>query len=371
MTDEGKSPLLRTLPSDLLGAVLKLLDEADLPCARFACRAFRDHSSPAQKMKDFLRTRALAVFACERMAGFIIDEDVQGWSMLTIAASVGCVGVLAELVDNRQCGYIAEACAAAVGHVEVLRYAHEHGCPWESGTCDMAAEGENLEVLRDAHEHGCKWDSDLCKYAAEEGHLEVLRYAHEHGCEWDSDTCKYAAQGGHLEVLRYAHEHGCPWSEQTTARAARGGHLEVLRYALECGCPLAWDILETAVHYGHAEMSMSRRRALDGGKKGGSKNLAAAAACQARQAVGMGKYASRVLDEEVEADIVTVCNRETSKQRMAKMRADRRRTAAANVVAPAAAALPSGTRCAFLDLVAAQAGCDDEDSDGDKEKEGR
>ena len=39
----------------------------------------------------------------------------------------------------------------------------------------------------------------------------MLRYAHEHGCEWESDTCASAALGGHVEVLRYANEHGCPW----------------------------------------------------------------------------------------------------------------------------------------------------------------
>ncbi|KAJ1627475.1 hypothetical protein T492DRAFT_909244 [Pavlovales sp. CCMP2436] len=46
---------------------------------------------------------------------------------------------------------------------------------------------------------------------------------------------------------------------------------------------------------------------------------------------------------DVEADIVTVRNRETSKQRMAKMRAKWKREAATNVAAPAAAALLSGT----------------------------
>ena len=39
----------------------------------------------------------------------------------------------------------------------------------------------------------------------------MLRYAHEHGCPWDEFTFMHAAEGGHLEVLRYAHEHGCPW----------------------------------------------------------------------------------------------------------------------------------------------------------------
>ena len=46
-----------------------------------------------------------------------------------------------------------------------------------------------------------------------------LRYAHEHGGPWDEVTCERAAEGGqhHLEVLRYAHEQGCPWDEGTSA----------------------------------------------------------------------------------------------------------------------------------------------------------
>jgi hypothetical protein len=56
--------LLRALSGDLLRAVAAHLDDADLSCARLVCKAFRDHSSPAQEMlrEDFLRTRALAVF---------------------------------------------------------------------------------------------------------------------------------------------------------------------------------------------------------------------------------------------------------------------------------------------------------------------
>ncbi|KAJ1630273.1 hypothetical protein T492DRAFT_872023 [Pavlovales sp. CCMP2436] len=47
-----------------------------------------------------------------------------------------------------------------------------------------------------------------------------------------------------------------------------------------------------------AEQAMSRRRALDGGKKGGSKNLKAAAARLARQAAGVSKYAPSELEAE-------------------------------------------------------------------------
>jgi hypothetical protein len=195
------SPLLSALDGDTLRAIMQLLGDADLTCFRLVCRAFRDHSSPALKKcrGDFLRTRALAVFACARMPGFVTGMP----RMLTLAASVGCVGVLEELVDIRQCALAAAACEAAAkgGHLDALAWLHSRGCPW-GVTCYRAAQGGHLEVLQYAHEHGCPWDGSTCSGAAEGGHLEVLRYAHEQGCPWGSRVCYNAAVGGHLEVLR-------------------------------------------------------------------------------------------------------------------------------------------------------------------------
>jgi len=57
--------------------------------------------------------------------------------------------------------------------------------------------------------------------AAKGGHLEVLKWARENGCPWDEWTCAYAAEGGHLEVLKWARENGCPWDEDDVR--VRGG----------------------------------------------------------------------------------------------------------------------------------------------------
>ncbi|CAN0461067.1 unnamed protein product, partial [Hapterophycus canaliculatus] len=45
--------------------------------------------------------------------------------------------------------------------------------------------------------------------AAERGHLEVLKWARENGCPWDRMTCVHAARGEHLEVLAWARANGC------------------------------------------------------------------------------------------------------------------------------------------------------------------
>mmetsp|Transcript_38717 Transcript_38717/g.95728 ORF Transcript_38717/g.95728 Transcript_38717/m.95728 type:complete len:106 (+) Transcript_38717:379-696(+) len=76
---------------------------------------------------------------------------------LSLAASVGCVDVLEELVDNRQCVLTAWACRAAAtkGQLGALTWLRSRNCPWDFSTCNAAAYGGHLEVLRYAHEHGC------------------------------------------------------------------------------------------------------------------------------------------------------------------------------------------------------------------------
>ena len=66
------------------------------------------------------------------------------------------------------------------------------------------------------------WDV-ICAFAAFGGHVDVLDWARDRGCPWDEETCASAAEGGHLDVLRWARAKGCPWDEQTTM-AEEYGH---------------------------------------------------------------------------------------------------------------------------------------------------
>ena len=209
-------PLLFALVGDPLRAIARLLPDEDRFRMRLACATMRDHADPADAPVGrvaFLRTRALATYACDALHDFMLVDKPR---MLALAATVGCVGVLAELMDVRGCtGSLdpdARVCRAAASHgrLEALCWLRERGCPWRASVCSAAARGGHLEVLRYLHEHGCPRDAETCWAAAEGGHLEVLRYAHEHGCPWDAHTCWAAADGGHVEVLRYAREHGCP-----------------------------------------------------------------------------------------------------------------------------------------------------------------
>ena len=87
--------------------------------------------------------------------------------------------------------------AAKIGHLNILKWSRENGCPWCKATCWA------LEVLQLAREYGCDWDESVCAFAAYHGHLNILQWARENNCPWNSDTCAKAARSGHFD---------CYWS---------------------------------------------------------------------------------------------------------------------------------------------------------------
>ena len=51
----------------------------------------------------------------------------------------------------------------------------------------------------DRRQHG----GEQAHWARKNGHLDCLKYLHEHGCPWDEGTCLAAAKNGHLNCLNY------------------------------------------------------------------------------------------------------------------------------------------------------------------------
>ena len=117
--------------------------------------------------------------------------------------------------------------AVMKGYLSTLKHMHSRGrLSRKKDLCEDAARGGHLEVLRWAREKGCPWNSLTCSRAARGGHLEVLKWARENGCSWNEETCANAVEDGHLEVLKWARENGCPWDERTRKLAASEGYVE-------------------------------------------------------------------------------------------------------------------------------------------------
>jgi hypothetical protein len=85
------------------------------------------------------------------------------------------------------------------------------------------------------HEHGKPWDVTSCTGAARGGYLNVLRYLHEQGCPYNGVVaCNAAARGGHIDTLRYMHERDWPWDAVTACEmAAVSGSVDIIKYIVE------------------------------------------------------------------------------------------------------------------------------------------
>jgi hypothetical protein len=85
---------------------------------------------------------------------------------------------------------------------------------WGDRTCAVAA---NLDILMWARENGCEWNSQTFVVSARRGNLKTLTYALENGCKWTSE----ATEAGHLHVLKWVEERGLEWEPMKCLEAAR------------------------------------------------------------------------------------------------------------------------------------------------------
>ena len=68
-----------------------------------------------------------------------------------------------------------------------------------------------------------------CLEAARNGHVALLHWASERGCPFDEKTCLEAARNGHFAALRSAREAGCPWDAKACFEAAKP-HFAMLKW---------------------------------------------------------------------------------------------------------------------------------------------
>jgi hypothetical protein len=149
---------------------------------------------------------------------------------------------------------LTEVCSQAAkgGHLHVLQHVRSVAAPigpfpWDGRTLHDAALGGFLEVVQWAYENGCRWNSseeaqEICAAAAYSGSLDLLQYLRSLECPWSRTTCHAAALGGQLEVLRWADGQSCAWNLGTiTYCAAAAGAPHVIEWARSQGHDNEWD----------------------------------------------------------------------------------------------------------------------------------
>ncbi|ETO58834.1 hypothetical protein F444_22781, partial [Phytophthora nicotianae P1976] len=155
--------------------------------------------------------------------------------------------------------------AAANGHLEMIKWLHQHQAWCTKQAMNRAAGNGHLEIVQFLNEHrseGCT--TDAMDLAASNGHLDMVKWLHENrpeGCTpFAMDS---AAKNGLFAVLRWLHNNrseGC--SAHAVDNAASAGRLDIVRWLHEHyaeGCTRA--AMTDAVANGHLDVARWLQRA--------------------------------------------------------------------------------------------------------------
>jgi hypothetical protein len=179
-------------------------------------KSLRDHHAAVKfESKTFLRAMCESTSLCQwaREQGCPWDE--------TLCAAAAAGGNLATLKWAR--GDVAAGAAAASVAQGLNQDPSIHLGGGEDSTGGASADISTPLTVR-----VCAWDARTAAAAAGGGHLEVLQWACNSGCPVDNTACWAAALGGHLPVMRWLHQQTprCEWQgwddEDVAAAVTRG-----------------------------------------------------------------------------------------------------------------------------------------------------
>ncbi|HEY0833595.1 MAG TPA: TIGR00180 family glycosyltransferase [Azospirillum sp.] len=167
----------------------------------------------------------------------LIDAVVSGDLEAVRRALVGVDVTAAE------CGAL--RVAAALGHLDILRFLHENGAnhrALDDQPLRLAAANGQLATVIRLHQTGASLssaESGALREAARNGHLDMVRYLCENGIDPNAQNgapAIRAAKNGHIDVLLYLRQVGANFNlgEGAALRAAAAaGRLEMVRFLCE------------------------------------------------------------------------------------------------------------------------------------------
>ncbi|CAM9582721.1 unnamed protein product, partial [Phaeothamnion confervicola] len=75
--------------------------------------------------------------------------------------------------------------------------------PHSYEVCLVTAKNGKVGTLHWACSYVLSRDKEICYSAATKGHLAVLKYAHETGCPRDANTVDFAARCGDFDTVKF------------------------------------------------------------------------------------------------------------------------------------------------------------------------
>lgn len=143
-------------------------------------------------------------------------------NMCKAAATGGNLNILMWLINNGyNCDHNILTAAIEGGTILVIEWIIEHISIVQlspDDRCNKSTSTTKSKIFTLEH----------ANIAAKHGNCGLLKWLHEHDCPWDIDVPCLASLNGKLDILQYAHKEGCPWDPQTCLLAAESrGHTHI------------------------------------------------------------------------------------------------------------------------------------------------
>lgn len=92
------------------------------------------------------------------------------------------------------------------GYIDILKFLIEYGYPLYVNVhyCHHASIGGQYDMLRFLRSKNAIWDIWTIIWAANLGHIDILRWALNNGCPYDKQrTYQYALEGNNIDIIEF------------------------------------------------------------------------------------------------------------------------------------------------------------------------
>jgi hypothetical protein len=91
--------------------------------------------------------------------------------------------------------------ASENGHVDILQWILDGGCPWDRSILIRAAKNNHLNVFDWSRDKGHLWEEDACVEAVDHCNLEILKWAEINRKKFDMKRCLERARSKRNSML--------------------------------------------------------------------------------------------------------------------------------------------------------------------------
>jgi hypothetical protein len=156
------------------------------------------------------------------------------------------------LKNNTGCAFEAQSLAYASlnGNLEMVKLLISFGFKWivpptyfgaDHYVISEAARGGHLELIKWMKQEGCPWGTSTFREASGFGNIEMMEWIRDNGCPFDESSIIYASSNGKLDAVKWLRSNGCPWDIRAVFASAYHGEMDTLGWLIDNGCPCIID----------------------------------------------------------------------------------------------------------------------------------